>query len=237
MPTDHNKALTGDFAKTVLMPGDPLRAKYIAENFLNDVKLVNDVRNMYGYTGLYEGKKVSVMGSGMGMPSIAIYSYELYTQYNVENIIRIGTAGGFSEKVRTRDVVLAMGACFDSNFDKQYGLDGTYSPIASFDLLDMAMKTSKELNIKATVGNLLSSDIFYSANSDAWKKWASMGVLGVEMEAAALYMNAAHLGKNALAICTISNHFIYPETTTAEERQSTLNNMIEIALKTAIAYE
>ncbi|MBE6038761.1 MAG: purine-nucleoside phosphorylase [Anaerofustis stercorihominis] len=231
MSTVHIGAEKGDFAKTVLMPGDPLRAKYIAENFLTDVKQVNGVRGMLGYTGYYEGKKISVMGSGMGMPSIGIYSYELFTEFDVDNIIRIGSAGGYSEKLHVRDVVLAQAACTNSNYAVQYGLQGTFAPIADYGLLKQAEAYAKELGINVVVGNTLSSDMFYNADPDAWKKWAEMGVLAVEMEAAALYMNAAKTGKKALAILTISDHFIYTDITTAEERETTLNDMIKIALK------
>jgi len=231
MATVHIGANKGDFAKTVLMPGDPLRAKFIAENLMEDAVLVNSVRGMLAYTGYYEGKRISVMGSGMGMPSIGIYSYELFTEFDVENIIRIGTAGGYSEKVHVRDVILAQAACTNSNFAVQYGLQGTYAPIADYGLLKQADEYAKELGIDVVVGNTLSSDVFYNADPDAWKKWAEMGVLAVEMEAAALYMNAAKTGKKALAILTISDHFIYDDITTAEERQNTLIDMMKIALK------
>lgn len=231
MATVHNQANKGDFAKTVLMPGDPLRAKFIAETFLADAREVNSVRGMLGYTGYYEGKRISVMGSGMGMPSIGIYSYELYTEFDVDNIIRIGSAGGYTEAVKVRDVVLAQGACTNSAYMEQYKLPGTFAPIASYELLSRAKAYADELGIKTVVGNVLSSDVFYNADGDAWKKWAGMGVLAVEMETAALYCNAAYLHKNALGILTISDHFVLPEITSAEERQKTFTDMMKIALK------
>ena len=182
MPTPHNAAKMGDFAETVLMPGDPLRAKFIAENFLEDVVQVTGIRNMYGYTGYYKGKRVSVMGSGMGMPSIGIYSHELYTQYGVEKIIRIGSAGSYKKEAKLYDVVLAQGACTNSNWAHQYALPGTFSAIASFDLLQDAYKVAKENGVNVHVGNILSSDTFYEPTSDTWKKWGAMGVIAVEME-------------------------------------------------------
>ncbi|MBQ4284735.1 MAG: purine-nucleoside phosphorylase [Lachnospira sp.] len=233
MGTAHNSAAKGDIAKTVLMPGDPLRAKFIAENFLTDVKCFNTVRNMFGYTGLYNGKEVSVMGSGMGMPSIGIYSYELYTQYDVENIIRIGSAGALADEVKLRDIVIAMGACTDSNYAKQYNLPGTFAPIADFKLLRKAVECAEELGLSVDVGNVVSSDIFYNDNSavnDAWKK---MHVYAVEMEAAALYMNAARLGKRALCMVTISDHIYRDEALSAEERQTSFKDMMKVALNVA----
>lgn len=233
MGTPHNAAKEGDIARTVLMPGDPLRAKYIAETYLEDVECFNTVRNMFGYTGTYKGKRVSVMGGGMGIPSIAIYSYELYSFYGVENIIRIGSAGGFMEDVKVRDIVIAMGACTDSNFVNQYSLPGHFAPIASYELLSKAVDIAKEKKINTKVGNVLSSDVFYNANKDANDLWKSMGVLCVEMEAAGLYMNAAKLGKKALAILTISDHLYTGESLDAEARQTTFNDMMEIALEMA----
>ena len=233
MSTPHNKAEKGDFAPTVIMPGDPLRAKYIAENFLEDYKLVNEVRGMLGYTGKYKGKEVSVMGSGMGMPSIGIYSYELFDQYGVENIIRVGSCGAYTDKVRVRDVILVQAACTNSNFAAQYGLNGTFAPIADFDLLLAAKKAADGMGIKTAVGNIFSSDIFYEGG-EGWKKWAEMGVLGVEMESAALYMNAAKLGKKALTILTVSDHFVIKgEDTTSEEREKSFTDMMKIALEIA----
>lgn len=232
-PTPHNGAKLGDIAKTVLMPGDPLRAKYIAETYLEDVTCFNTVRNMFGYTGTYKGKRVSVMGGGMGIPSIGIYSYELYSFYDVDSIIRIGSAGGLSDGIKARDIVIAQGACTNSNYGDQYKLPGTFAPIADFDLLKKAVEAAETKNVKTVVGNVLSSDVFYSADSEVNDKWKSMGVLCVEMEAAGLYMNAANLGKKALAILTISDHLYTGECLTAEERQNTFNDMMEIALEIA----
>lgn len=233
MPTPHNAAKMGDFAETVLMPGDPLRAKFIAENFLEDVVQVTGIRNMFGYTGYYKGKRVSVMGSGMGMPSIGIYSHELYTQYGVEKIIRIGSAGSYKKEAKLYDVVLAQGACTNSNWAHQYALPGTFSAIASFDLLQDAYKVAKENGVNVHVGNILSSDTFYEPTSDTWKKWEAMGVIAVEMESYALYCNAAKLGKKALCILTISDSFVDPAITTAEERQTAFKDMMKIALEIA----
>ncbi len=233
MSTPHNKAEKGDFAPTVLMPGDPLRAKFIAENFLENYKLVNEVRGMLAYTGKYKGKDVSVMGSGMGMPSIGIYSYELFDQYGVENIIRVGSCGAYTDKVKVRDVILVQAACTNSNYASQYGLNGTFAPIADFDLLLAAKNASDELGIKTAVGNIFSSDVFYEGG-EGWKKWAEMGVLGVEMESAALYMNAAKLGKKALTILTVSDHFVIKGgDTTSEEREKSFTDMMKIALEIA----
>ena len=233
-PTPHINATPDDFAKTVLMPGDPLRSKFIAENFLENAKLVNNVRGIHGYTGTYRGERVSVMASGMGMPSIGIYSYELYNFFGVENIMRIGSAGGISENVKMRDIIIGMGACTTSSYAVQYGLEGTYAPIASYKMLKVAVEECEKLGASFAVGNLLSSDIFYNANPEAREKWTRMGVLGVEMEAAALYMNAAYAGKNALAICTVSDHLLTGEATTALERQNSFTEMMEVALNTAI---
>ena len=232
--TPHINAAPEDFAKTMLMPGDPLRSKFIAESFLENAKLVNNVRGIQGYTGLYKGERVSVMASGMGMPSIGIYSYELFKFFGVENIIRIGSAGGMSEKVKIRDIIFGMGASTTTNFAVQYGLEGTFAPIASYELMKAALEEADRIGASYHVGNLLSSDIFYNANEGASKKWTDMGVLGVEMEAAALYMNAAHLGKRALAICTVSDHLLTGESLDAEARQNSFTEMMEIALNTAI---
>lgn len=230
-PTPHINAAPSDFAKTVLMPGDPLRAKFIAESFLENAKQINSVRNCLGYTGLYEGERVTVMASGMGIPSIGIYSYELYNFFGVENIIRIGTAGGITEKVKVRDIVIAMGACTDSSYAEQFNLHGTFAPIASYELLKACTEQAQELNLQCKVGNVLSTDAFYNPNPN--KPWADMGVLAVEMEAAGLYMNAAKAGKNALAIFTVSDHLVTGESTTAQERQNTFTDMMKLALKTA----
>lgn len=235
--TAHNSAKKGDFAKTVLMPGDPLRAKYIAETFLENAQMINNVRGIQGYTGLYKGKRVSVMASGMGMPSIGIYSYELYSEYDVENIIRVGSLGGYSEKVKVRDVILAQGASYDTNFLSQYQLPGTFSATSDYTLLETAVKVARERGEKCHIGNILSSDVFYNDNPSVVPSWQKMGILGVEMEAAALYATAARLNKKALAILTVSDHLITKEETTPEERQTSFNQMIEIALETAILME
>lgn len=233
MSTPHNAAKAGDIAKTVLMPGDPLRAKFIAETYLEDVVCFNEVRNMLGFTGTYKGKKVSVMGGGMGMPSIGIYSYELFHFYDVDNIIRIGSAGGIAEDVKLRDIVIGMGASTNSNFAAQYQLPGTFAPIADFDLLRKAVEAAERLNIKTVVGNILSSDTFYDDNKDANALWRKMNILAVEMEAAALYMNAARAGKKALCILTVSDHVFTGESLPAEDRQLTFRDMMEIALEIA----
>ena len=234
MATPHINATPADFAKTVLMPGDPLRAKFIAENFLEGAKLVNNVRGIQGYTGNWRGERVSVMASGMGMPSIGIYSYELYNFFGVENIMRIGSIGGMSERVKIRDIIIGMGACTNSNYAVQYNLQGSYAPIADYRMMRTAIEEAEKLGASYVVGNILSSDTFYNADATATEKWIKLGVLGVEMEAAALYMNAAYAGKNALAICTVSDHLLTGEATTAEERQNSFTEMMEIALNTAI---
>lgn len=232
IPTPHNSANIDDFAKTVLMPGDPLRAKFIAENFLEDPVLVNGVRGINGYTGMHNGKIVSVMASGMGIPSIGIYSYELFNFYNVENIIRIGSAGAISDEVNLRDIVIGQGACTNSNYASQFNLPGTYAPIASYKLLKQAVDFAQDAGVNYKVGNLFSSDTFYD-DAASLSDWRKMGVLAVEMESAALYMNAARAGKNALCICTISDCPFTGESCTAEERQNTFTDMMEIALKIA----
>ena len=234
MSTPHNSAALGDFAKTVLMPGDPLRAKFIAENFLTDARLVNNVRGINGYSGTYQGVPVSVMASGMGIPSIGIYSYELYTQYGVENIMRIGSAGAMSEDVHVRDIVIGMGACTNSNFGDQYKLSGTFAPIASYSMMRTAIESAEAVGARYHVGNILSSDTFYSDDEGANAGWMKMGVLAVEMEAAGLYMTAARLKKNALAICTISDSLITGEALPPLERQNSFTQMMEIALRTAV---
>lgn len=234
MSTPHNSAKLGDFAKTVLMPGDPLRAKFIAETFLKDAKLVNNVRGIHGYTGTYEGTPVSVMASGMGMPSIGIYSYELYTAFGVRNIMRVGSAGAMQENVKVRDIVLAMGACTDSAFASQFRLNGSFAPIASYPLVRSAVEVAGAMGVTPHCGNVLSSDAFYNADPGASGRWAAMGVLCVEMETAALYMTAARCRRNALGILTISDHLLTGESTTAEERQTSFTQMMELALETAI---
>ena len=227
------QAEEGSVAKAVLMPGDPLRAKYVAEHYLEDPVLFNSVRNMYGYTGTYKGKEVSVMGAGMGMPSIGIYSYELFNFYDVDQIIRIGSAGGFQDNIKLMDVVIAMGACTDSNFAYQYGLPGTFAPIADYGLLSRAVETAKRQGTNVIVGNVLSTDVFYNTMSNANDLWKNMGVLAVEMEAAGLYMNAAKAGKKALCMLTISDHVYTGEALDAEERQLGFGKMMEIALELA----
>ncbi len=234
IPTAHISAKKGDFAKTVLMPGDPLRAKFIAETFLTDIELVNPVRGINGYTGFYGDKRVSVMASGMGMPSIGIYAYELFAGYDVENIIRVGTAGGLSENVRVRDIVFGAGACTNSAFAEQYNLPGTYAPICSFSLLRRAVEIAESTEgIRYHVGNIVSNDTFYN-DSKSVLDWTKMGVLAVEMEAAALYMTAARLNKSALAICTVSDNIATGEETSSAERQTSFTAMMELALKTAL---
>ena len=225
------------FGKTVLMPGDPLRAKYIAENFLESPILVNNVRSVYGYTGYYKGVKVSVMASGMGMPSIGIYSYELYKFFGVQNIVRIGSAGAISKNVNLRDIVAGMGACTNSNFATQYGLNGTIAPICDYNLLNITKSVADELNINMPVGNLYSSDTFYDDTYPS-AGWGKIGCLAVEMEAAALYATAMRLGMRAMAICTISD-ILYPPFTAldADAREKTFTQMMELALDCAVEYE
>ena len=233
VPTSHINARKEDFAKTVLMPGDPLRSEFIAKNFLENAVLVNDVRGVHGYTGYYKGKRVSVMASGMGMPSIGIYSHELYNFFDIDTIIRVGSCGSFQRDLKLQDIIIAMGACTNSNYAAQYGLPGTFCPIADFELVRRAAEACEKRGVNYRVGNIFSSDVFYDdRHSDM--EWAKMGVLGVEMESAALYCNAARAGKNALCICTVSDSFIYPEeNTTAEERQNSFTAMMEVALELA----
>ena len=233
MSTPHNSAEKGDIAKTVLMPGDPLRAKFIAENFLTDVKCFNEVRGMLGFTGKYEGKEVSVMGHGMGIPSIGIYTYELYNFYDVDNIIRVGSAGGLQDNVNVRDIIFAMGAHTDSNYGFQFGLPGTFCPTATFEILEKAVAIAREKNVTFHVGNVLASDAFYKKCNES-ELYRNMGALAVEMETVALYMNAAEAGKNALTILTVSDHLFKTEELSAAERQTSFTDMMEIALKTAI---
>ena len=233
MSTPHNAAEPGAIAKTVLMPGDPLRAKFVAETYLENPVCFNTVRNMLGFTGTYHGKPVSVMGSGMGMPSIGIYSYELFHFYNVDRIIRIGTAGGIADGVQLRDVVVGVGACTDSNYAAQFRLPGTYAPIASFRLAEKAVQAARRLGVPVRAGNVLSSDLFYGDDETSLETWKKMGVLAVEMESAALYMNAARAGKEALCLLTISDCPLRGEALPAEERQTSFTQMMEIALETA----
>ena len=237
IPTPHNTAKKGDIAKKVLMPGDPLRAKYIAETYLENPVCFNTVRNMFGYTGTYKGEQVSVMGGGMGMPSMAIYSYELFKFYDVADIIRIGSAGTISDKADLRDIVIAMGTCTDSDYAKQYRLPGTYAPIADFGLLLKAYKQAEDMKLKVQVGNVVSTDVFYNDNPDYNRAWANMNVLAVEMESAALYMNAARLSKRALAMFTVSDNLMNGQALSAKERQEGFDNMIELSLETTIGVE
>lgn len=232
MPTPHNSAKKGDIAKFVLMPGDPLRAKFIADKFLKNVKQFNTVRNMFGYTGTYKGVKVSVMGSGMGMPSIGIYAYELYNMYDVDTIIRVGSCGSFQKDIKVYDVILAQGASTDSNFADQYSLKkGTLSALSDFNLLDRAYHIAKQKKIKAHVGSILSSDVFYGHDKEMWKKWAELNVLAVEMESYALFALAAAHKKKALTILTVSDSLVTHEETTAQEREVKFIQMMEIALE------
>ena len=234
IPTPHINAKEGDFAKTVLMPGDPLRAKFIAETFLTDAALVNNVRGVQGYTGYYNGKRVSVMASGMGMPSIGIYSHELYNYYGVENIIRVGSAGAMSEKLKLRDVVAAMSAYTNTGFGRQFGFSGTLAPCCSYELLTGAVAAAKKLGVNIVPGPIFSSDTFYDAGDPTDSaRLMKLGVLCVEMEAAALYLNAARAGKNALALLTISDNPATGEGLSSDERQLSFNQMIELALTIA----
>lgn len=236
-PTPHINAVSGDFARTVLMPGDPLRAKFVAENYLEGARLVNNVRGVQGYTGAYKGCSVSVMASGMGIPSIGIYSYELFNFFGVENIMRIGSCGAMREDISVRDIVIGQGACTNSNYASQYMLNGTFAPIADFDMLRCAAQMCERHGARFHIGNLLSSDDFYSDDPQAIEGWMKMNVMAVEMEAAGLYMNAARAHKRALAICTVSDHIITHEATSAEERETSFTEMMEIALDTAAALE
>ena len=232
MATPHIAAEKGAFAKTVLMPGDPLRSEFIAKTYLENPVLVNDVRGVHGYTGEYKGKKVSVMASGMGQPAIGIYSYELYNFFDVESIIRVGTCGSYHPDLNLKDIIIAMGACTDSNFAAQYRLPGTFCPIADFDLVRRAVEECEKLGVNYRVGNIFSSDHFYE-DDNSGLTWAKMGVLGVEMESAALYCNAARAGKRALCICTVSDSIVRGERSTLEERQTAFTQMMEVALNLA----
>ncbi len=233
IPTPHIEAKKGDFAKTVIMPGDPLRAKLIAEKFLEDSVLVTSVRGMLGYTGSYKGVRVSVMGSGMGMPSMGIYSYELFNFYDVQNIIRTGSTGALQPGLNLGDIIAAMSACTNSNYASQYGLNGSFAPTADYTLLRTFDDVSKDLGRTVHIGSILSSDAFYSANETENDKWKAMGVLAVEMETAALYMNASYAKKNALGIFTVSDCIGTDKAMSAEQRQNSFTNMIELSLETA----
>jgi len=235
MATPHIGANKGDIAETILLPGDPLRAKYIAETFLENVVQYNNIRGMLGFTGTYKGKKVSVQGTGMGVPSIGIYAHELIAEFGVKNLIRIGTAGSYQENVKIRDVVLAMSASTDSAINKLRFNGADYAPTANAEMLFKAHEIAKQKGLNVKSGNVFTSDTFYGDDPNAWKKWAKFGVLCVEMETAQLYTTAAKLGANALTLLTISDSFITHEVTSAEERQTTFNEMIEVALETAIS--
>ena len=229
IPTPHIGAREGEIAEKVIMAGDPLRAKFMAENFLENPVQYNNVRGMLGYTGEYKGKRVSVQGHGMGIPSIGIYTYELFNFYGVKSIIRTGSAGAYHPDWQLGDVVVGIGACTDSNYGAQYGLPGTFSPTADFALARAAVEKAEQMGVRYKVGNILSSDVFYGDSAEGWKAWQKMGVLAVEMEAAALYMNAARSGNKALCICTISESLVPGEACSAEQRQTSFTNMMEIA--------
>lgn len=234
IPTPHIEARAGDFAKTVLMPGDPLRAKFIAETYLENIRCVNQVRGMLAYTGTYKGKEISVMGSGMGMPSMGIYSYELFHFYDVDNIIRVGSAGGIQDDINLMDVVVGMGASIVSDYADQFGCPGHLAPLADYHLLSKAVESAREMGTEVKVGNILSEDAFYTERPNSKDCFKKMGVMAVEMESGALYLNAARAGKHALCILTISDHIYKAEELTSEERQIGFGKMIEIALETAI---
>lgn len=233
VPSACNEANKGEIAKVVLMPGDPLRARYVADNYLENPVCFNTVRNMYGYTGFYKGKKLSVMGSGMGIPSIGLYAYELYNFFDVDSIIRIGSAGGIDESIKLRDVVIAMGASTNSDFAAQYNFPGTFAPMASYSLLRHAVDAAERIKAKAVVGPIFTADQFYNADSSAASKYREMGILALEMETAGLYMTAAKAKKQALSILTISDLVFTGEGLSAEERQNSFTEMMEIALETA----
>lgn len=229
IPTPHIGAREGEIAEKVIMAGDPLRAKFMAENFLENPVQYNNVRGMLGYTGTYKGKRVSVQGHGMGIPSIGIYTYELFNFYGVKRIIRTGSAGAYHPDLKLGDIVVGIGACTDSNYGAQYGLPGTFSPTADFAMARAAVEKAEQMGVRYKVGNILSSDVFYGDSAEGWKAWQKMGVLAVEMEAAALYMNAARSGNETLCICTISDSLVTGEACSAEQRQTSFTNMMEIA--------
>lgn len=231
--TPHIQPNGTKIAKTVLMPGDPLRAKYIADNFLENVEQFNEVRNLFGYTGTYKGKEISVMGSGMGIPSIGIYSYELYNFFDVDTIIRIGSCGALQENVNLYDVIIAQAASTNSNYVDQFNIPGHFAPIADFELITKAKQVADDIGAVTHVGNILSSDTFYNADKHFNDSWKNMGILGIEMESAGLYLNAIHAGKKALGIFTVSDHILRDEATSAEERQTSFTQMMEIALEIA----
>lgn len=229
IPTPHIGAHEGEIAERVIMAGDPLRAKFMAEIFLENPVQYNAVRGMLGYTGTYKGKRVSVQGHGMGIPSIGIYTYELFNFYGVKRIIRTGSAGAYHPELQLGDVVIGIGASTDSSYGAQYNLPGTFAPTADFALARAAVEKAEKMGVRYRVGNILSSDVFYGDDGDRWREWQKMGVLAVEMEAAALYMNAARSGKEALCICTISDSLVTGEASSAEQRQTSFTNMMEIA--------
>ena len=231
IPTPHIGAREGEIAEKVIMAGDPLRAKFMAETFLENPVQYNSVRGILGYTGTYKGKRVSVQGHGMGIPSIGIYTYELYNFYGVKSIIRTGSAGAYQPDLQLGDVMIAIGACTDSNYAAQYNLPGTFSPTADFDMARAAVEKAEQMGIRYRVGNILSSDVFYGDDAERWKEWQKMGVMGVEMEAAALYMNASRSGNKALCICTVSDSLVTGEACSAEQRQTSFTNMMEIAFE------
>ena len=230
MPTPHINAQAGDFAKTVLMPGDPLRAQFIAENFLDDVRQVTDVRNMFGFTGTYQGKPISIMGSGMGVPSMSIYAKELITDYGVRNLIRVGTCGAISQDIRLRDVIIAMGASTDSGVNRLRLNGYDFAALADFGLLEKAVASARKAGIDVRVGNIFTSDLFYSPDTTLMSTLEKMGVLAVDMEAAGLYGVAAEFGARALTVLTVSDHITRGEATTSDERQTTFNDMIRLTL-------
>jgi len=234
MATPHINAEAGAFADVVLMPGDPLRAKYIAETFLDDAKLVTDVRNMYGYTGTYQGRRISVMGHGMGIPSCSIYSKELITEYGVKTLIRVGSCGAVRQDVKLRDVVIGMGACTDSKVNRMRFRDHDFAAIADYGLVHNAVEAAKALGVTVKVGNLFSADLFYNPDFTMFDVMDKYGILGVEMEAAGIYGVAAEFGAKALTICTVSDHIKNGEQTSSEERQLTFNDMIKVALESVL---
>ncbi|MGI6767431.1 MAG: purine-nucleoside phosphorylase [Lentihominibacter sp.] len=234
MSTHINAAKKGDIAESILLPGDPLRARFIAENYLENARCYNEIRNMYGFTGTYRGVPVSVQGTGMGMPSMGIYSWELITEYGVQNLIRVGTAGSFHKDIKIGDIVVGIAASTDSNYIHAFDVPGNYAPCASYELLSKLRDASEETGYGFRAGNIVSCDVFYETSEDWWKRWRTMGVMAVEMEAAALYMNAAYHGVNALAMMTISDHFVTGEKATTEQRQEKFTEMMELALDIAI---
>jgi len=234
MSTHINAANKGDIAESILLPGDPLRAKVIAETFLDEPKCFNEIRNMLGYTGRYKGVPVSVMGTGMGMPSMGIYSWELMNDYDVQTLIRVGTGGTFFEEIEIGDIIVGLSASTDSNYAHSFQIPGNFAPCASWELLKKIQKAGENTNISFKAGNIVSCDVFYEIDENWWKKWAKMGVMAVEMEAAALYMNAAYLNRKAVAMVTVSDHFVTGKRSTAEERQTTFTDMMRLALEAAV---